>query len=130
MYRETRDAILAAQRNDITEHIICERLSRSVKDPHNRKALERIAGDELEHHDFWKRRTNEDVKPNRLKIWWYLLISRVFGIAFGISSWKEEKEGRGNLRESLQSCKPHSGQEKGPSPMLLPSETEPNCSCR
>lgn len=82
--RETGDAILAAQRNEITEHIIYERLSRSVKDPHNRKVLERIAGEELEHHDFWKRHTNEDVKPDRLKIWGYFLISRVFGITFGI----------------------------------------------
>lgn len=90
--RETGDAILAAQRNEITEHIIYERLSRSVKDPHNRKVLERIAGEELEHHDFWKRHTNEDVKPDRLKIWGYLLISRVFGIKL-----MERGEGRAEV---------------------------------
>jgi len=94
--RETGDAILAAQRNEITEHIIYERLSRSVKDPHTRKVLERIAGDELEHHDFWKRHTNEDVKPDRLQIWGYLLISRVFGITFGIKLM-ERGEGRAEV---------------------------------
>jgi VIT1/CCC1 family predicted Fe2+/Mn2+ transporter len=94
--RKTRDTILAAQRNEITEHIIYERLSRSVKDPHNRKVLERIAGDELEHHDFWKRHTNEDVKPDRLKIWGYLLISRVFGITFGIKLM-ERGEGKAEV---------------------------------
>jgi VIT1/CCC1 family predicted Fe2+/Mn2+ transporter len=94
--RETRDAILAAQRNEITEHIIYKRLSRSVRDPHNRKLLERIAGDELEHHDFWKRHTNKDVKPDRFKIWTYLLISRVFGITFGIKLM-ERGEGRAEV---------------------------------
>jgi len=81
---ETRKAILAAQRNEITEHFIYERLSQSIKDPNNKRTLKRIARDELKHYNFWKRYTQKDVKPDKLMIWRYFLISRVFGITFGM----------------------------------------------
>lgn len=81
---ETRKIISASQRSEITEHFIYEKLSRSIEDPHNKEILKRIAGEELEHYNFWKKYTNEDVTPDRLKIWMYSLISRIFGITFGI----------------------------------------------
>jgi len=81
---ETKKTILTAQRNEITEHFIYEKLSRSTKDPHNRNILKRISSDELKHYSFWIKYTHEDVKSNELKIWKYLLISRIFGITFGI----------------------------------------------
>jgi VIT1/CCC1 family predicted Fe2+/Mn2+ transporter len=92
MDKEVKRTILTAQRNEITEHFIYEKLSRSIKDPHNRKILERISRDELAHHDFWKKYTHEDVKPNKLKIWGYFLISRVFGITFGIKLMERGEE--------------------------------------
>ena len=82
--RKTKKTILTAQKNELTEHFIYKKLSQSIKNHHNKKVLKRISDDELKHHDFWREYTNEDVKPNKLKIWWYFLISRIFGITFGI----------------------------------------------
>ncbi len=76
--------LLAAQKNEITEYFIYRKLSRSVKNPHNRNILRRISQDELKHYNFWKRHTHRDVGPNRLKVWKYFLISKIFGITFGI----------------------------------------------
>jgi hypothetical protein len=55
-----------------------------MRDPHNRKILERISGDERKHYDLWKEYTQDDVGPDTFQIWKYYLISRVLGITFGI----------------------------------------------
>ena len=82
--KETKKTISIAQRNEITEHFIYEKLSQSTKDIHNKRILKRISKDELEHYNFWKKYTHEDIKPDRLKIWIYFVISKLLGITFGI----------------------------------------------
>ena len=89
---ETKKAVLTAQRNEITEHFIYDKLSQSIKDPHNKDILKRISSDELKHCNFWKKYTNEDVKPDKLKIWSYFLISRILGITFGIKLMERGEE--------------------------------------
>jgi VIT1/CCC1 family predicted Fe2+/Mn2+ transporter len=79
-----KEELLNAQRNEITEHFIYRKLSNSTKDPHNRDVLRKIADEELKHYHFWKRYTKCDVKPKKLKIWFYYLIASIFGLTFGI----------------------------------------------
>lgn len=88
----TKKRLLSAQRAEITEHFIYEKLSLSTKDPHNKGILKRISSDELEHHNVWKEYTGEDVKPDRLKIWMYYLISRILGLTFGIKLMERGEE--------------------------------------
>lgn len=90
--KETKNTISTAQRNEITEHFIYEKLSRSIKNPYNKKILKRISIDELKHYNFWKKYTDEDVKPDKLKIWKYFLISRILGITFGIKLMERGEE--------------------------------------
>jgi VIT1/CCC1 family predicted Fe2+/Mn2+ transporter len=90
--KETRDTILTSQKNEITEHIIYSKLSQAVKDKQNKEILKQISDDEKRHYDFWKKYTNKDVKPDKLKIWWYYLISRIFGITFGIKLMERGEE--------------------------------------
>ncbi|MFW9904002.1 MAG: VIT1/CCC1 transporter family protein [Candidatus Thorarchaeota archaeon] len=82
--QNTKKLILNAQKNEITEHYIYKRLSKSIKDPHNRSILNQIAEDELKHYAFWKQYTQRDIKPSNLKKWFYYIISRIFGLTFGI----------------------------------------------
>jgi VIT1/CCC1 family predicted Fe2+/Mn2+ transporter len=81
---ETADILLSSQKNEITEHLIYSKLSEAVKDKHNKEILKQISNDEKNHYDFWKKYTNKDVKPNKLKVWWYYLVSKIFGLTFGI----------------------------------------------
>lgn len=76
--------LLAFQRNEITEYHIYQRLARTIKSPENQAILEKIAADELQHYHLWKTYTHQEVKPNRISLWFYYLISRVFGFTFGI----------------------------------------------
>ncbi len=77
-------AIERAQKNEITEYYIYKRLSSSLKDPHNKAILKQIAEDELKHYNYWKTHTNRDEPPKKILIWVYYLISKFFGITFGV----------------------------------------------
>ena len=89
---QTKNKILAAQRNEITEHFIYEKLAGSVKDSHNKKILKKISSDELKHYNLWKEYTGEDVKPDKIKLWKYFLISKTLGITFGIKLMEKGEE--------------------------------------
>ncbi len=89
---DVKSKILTMQRGEITEHVIYKRLASSVKNPHNRDVLQRIAKDELGHHNQWQEYTGEKASPSRLKIWLYYIISRVFGLTFGIKLMEEGEE--------------------------------------
>jgi VIT1/CCC1 family predicted Fe2+/Mn2+ transporter len=90
--KEIEKAILTAQENEITEHVIYEKLSNAVKDPHNKSVLRQFSEDELRHYDFWKKYSHQDVRPNRPKIWKYILISKILGLTFGIKLMEKGEE--------------------------------------
>jgi VIT1/CCC1 family predicted Fe2+/Mn2+ transporter len=108
--KKTRDIILTSQKNEITEHIIYSKLSQAVKDKQNKKILKQISDDEKEHYNFWKKYTNKDVKPDRLKIWWYYLISRIFGITFGIKLMERGEKGAQAIYEKISAQVPSAEQ--------------------
>ena len=81
---DVRNKILAFQRTEITEHHIYRRLATSIKSPENARIVAQIAEDELKHYEGLKKYSGEDVAPNWFSMWWYYLISRIFGFTFGI----------------------------------------------
>lgn len=90
--REIREKLLRFQKDEITEHHIYMRLARTVRSPENRRILKKIAADELRHYHDWRTHTQQDVKPDKLKIWKYYLISRILGFTFGVKLM-ERREG-------------------------------------
>ena len=83
MSETTRSQLLTLQRNEITEHHVYARFSRSARGA-NSTLLEQIAADELRHYEQFKTFTNCDVKPDGVKIAFYSLCASVFGFTFGI----------------------------------------------
>ena len=75
--------ILAAQRNEITEHQVYKRLAQRASNT-NKKVLEAMAADELKHYGILKGVSKREIQPNALKVWWYGLLARTFGLAFGL----------------------------------------------
>jgi VIT1/CCC1 family predicted Fe2+/Mn2+ transporter len=88
----TRKLILTSQKNEITEHEIYKKLARSTKNAQNRSVLQRISDDELKHYNFWKQYTDKDTNPDKLKVWMYFLIAKIFGITFGIKLMEKGEE--------------------------------------
>ena len=81
---ELRKKVFIAQRNEITEHLVYDKISRLSWNGHNKSILKKISEDELKHYNIWKKLTKEDVSPYRLKIFFYLLVIRLFGLTFGL----------------------------------------------
>jgi len=81
---KTGKKVKAAQKREITEHLIYQKLARTVKNTHNREILLRISDDELKHYNLLKDYSKQKVKPNRIQLWLYYLLSRIFGLTFGI----------------------------------------------
>jgi len=104
--KEVEKLIINAQRDEITEHFIYEYLAQSVKDPQNREVLKRVSHDELRHYNFWREYTHKDVKPNNLKVWKYFLISKIFGITFGIKLMEKGEEKAQAIYEKISEFVP------------------------
>lgn len=87
-----KEEIVNIQENEISEYFIYKKLSNSIKDVNNKKILEQISNEELKHYNLWKEYTGEEVKPNKLKIWKYFIISKIFGITFGLKLMEKGEE--------------------------------------
>jgi len=82
--KEMREEIKFLQIEELNGMKTYLKLTDMVQDSENRKVLKRIADEEKKHYDIWKTYTDEDVKPNNLKIQFFYFLSRVFGLTFGI----------------------------------------------
>ena len=106
MNEAMREQLLQYQKNEITEYHIYTKLAHTLKSSENRKILEDIAADELRHSEVWKTHTKQDVAPDRLKIWKYYLISRIFGFTFGIKLMERGEEGAQEHYKTLSAMIP------------------------
>jgi len=89
---DVKNKILAFQRNEITEHMVYNALSKRAKDE-NSQLLKRISEDEKRHYGEWREYTGRDVAPSRLMLFKILLVSRLLGLTFAIKLMeKGEKE--------------------------------------
>jgi len=88
----TRETVLRAQKNEITEYFIYKKLAKSTKNQHNREVLEKIAQEELAHSRIWQTYTEKKVRPSKLKIWHYFLIAKIFGLTFGVKLMEKGEE--------------------------------------
>lgn len=104
--KKTEKLILTSQRNEITEHIVYEKLAQSTKDSQNRKILQRISDEELGHYNFWKKYTNKDMQPDKLKVWMHFLIAKIFGITFGMKLMENGEEKAQTTYEKISKLVP------------------------
>ena len=81
---DIRKKVLLFQQTEITEYHIYKRLAKRINSPENAKVLDQIAEDELRHYNGWKKYTNADIKPRWFFVWFYYLVSLVFGFTFGV----------------------------------------------
>lgn len=88
-----RDHAVLLQKGEITEYHIYRKLASLTPDPHNRSVLQRMADEELGHYLVWKQYTGVEVSPDRARIFFYSLVSRLFGLTFGIKLMEMREAG-------------------------------------
>jgi len=108
MQPQIKKQLLQAQKNEITEHYVYMKLANSIKDPHNKKVLEHISQDELRHYNIWKEHTRQEVRPSTFNLWKYYLISKIFGLTFGLKLMeKAEEAAQENYKKISKHIKQH-----------------------
>ncbi|MBU3209442.1 VIT1/CCC1 transporter family protein [Clostridium algidicarnis] len=86
------NAVKQLQIGEITEKEIYLKISKGIKDEKNRKILFKIADEEQKHHDVWKEYTKVNVKPSKVKVFYYTVISKILGYTFAIKKMEKRKE--------------------------------------
>jgi VIT1/CCC1 family predicted Fe2+/Mn2+ transporter len=93
MDARTMRAAIAAQRNEVTETLVYERLAARCKDEKNAAVLRSIAAAETSHAAFWKGVTGVEAQPRRLGALRVLAQARILGLTFALKLM-ERGEGR------------------------------------
>ena len=85
-----------AQQDELIGMEVYNRLAKLVKDPHNAKILKQIAVDEKQHANIFKNYTGTTLKVSKRRVLFYLLISKIFGLTFGI---KLQERGKATVQK-------------------------------
>lgn len=93
--------ITVFQRNEITEHHIYNNLAKRIEGIKNRRIFAQIADDELRHYHIWKKYSQQDVEPSRFRIWFYSLISLLFGFTFAVKLMEGGEKAAQNAYEKM-----------------------------
>jgi VIT1/CCC1 family predicted Fe2+/Mn2+ transporter len=90
--RPTPAIALRLQRIEATQHAIYLALA-ARETGENRRILQSIAKDEARHYAFWQKHTGRDCKPNKLAVWWYVLLAKIFGMTFVLQLFEIKEAG-------------------------------------
>jgi VIT1/CCC1 family predicted Fe2+/Mn2+ transporter len=91
--RQQRAVLKRQLRNELTEALVYERLSKKQTDRHNRDLLQRIALDERRHAQLLSALLGLELQPDRIKAARDLAVANCFGLTFGLKLM-EKGEGR------------------------------------
>ncbi len=92
MEKKDIDLLLASQRNEVTESLVYERLSRVEKDPENRKVFIALSREEATHAAVLQKYTEKIVNPYMWKVWMYYWTARILGITFAVKKMELNEE--------------------------------------
>ena len=84
------------QQNELTESCIYQAIAKYAKGDENKQTLLRLAKEEHAHYEIWKNYTGNELKPEKLKIFKYTMLARIFGFTFAV---KLMENGEGNAQD-------------------------------
>lgn len=80
------------QQNEMDGSVIYKKIAKRTKDKKDQKTLINIADDELKHSKIFEKYTRESVKPRRIRIFFYVLASYIFGYTFVIKILEKSED--------------------------------------
>jgi len=87
-------ALLAIQRNEMTEYVVYKKLAAMVEEK-NAKVLSQIAEAEKSHALYWQKKTGIEVKPDMRKVFLRVILAKMLGMTF-VLKLMERNEGTGS----------------------------------
>ncbi|MBN2546500.1 MAG: VIT1/CCC1 transporter family protein [Spirochaetes bacterium] len=76
--------LIINQQNEIDGYYVYLYLSKKLKNKKNASILKKIADEEKKHYDILKKYSDKDIKPNKFKVLFYIIISKVLGLTFSL----------------------------------------------
>ena len=86
------EIIKKMQQNELTESVIYSEIAKFAKGDENKETLRRLAREEKAHYEIWKSYTDIEMKPNKLKVFWYKLMARILGFTFAVKLMESGEE--------------------------------------
>lgn len=83
--------MLDFQKDEMTSALIYAHFAKRLKDKKNQKILQRISKDEAHHAQIWKNYTQTEIKPNYIKVVWYIILTYLLGYTFVIKSLEQDE---------------------------------------
>jgi VIT1/CCC1 family predicted Fe2+/Mn2+ transporter len=103
---DIRKKVILFQQTEITEYHIYKKLAQHIKSKENAEILDRIAADELRHYNGWKEYTKEEIQPRWFFVWFYYIVSIVFGFTFGVKLMEQGEQAAQANYEAVASVIP------------------------
>lgn len=91
--KESLSIIVSSQQNEVNEALVYRKIARFTKDEHNKKVLLKIAAEEESHAHIWAKYTGKEVKPQKLKVLWWVFLARVLGFTFAVKKMENGEDG-------------------------------------
>jgi len=99
-------SVLIAQKEEITGYTIYNKLAESEKDPHNAQLFRDIAKQEMMHYKMLKNISGKDVEPSRFNTLKSYLITKAFGLTFGVKLMEKNEQKAQKAYSELESHYP------------------------
>ncbi|MDK2937811.1 MAG: vacuolar iron transporter family protein [Eubacteriaceae bacterium] len=94
---------LRFQQDEIDSYEIYKRIGERSKDPENGKILLQIASEERSHAKKFEKYSKQKVKANQIKVFFFVLMSRIFGFTFAVRLLeKGEEKGLDSYSEQIE----------------------------
>lgn len=98
------------QVSEITECHIYKKIAKRVKDEKNKAIILQTSEEERRHSTIWARYTKQEVSPNYLKVFWYNLISILFGYTFALKLMESGEQSAAETYRLLEASVPEAQQ--------------------
>jgi len=89
--KELMKLVKKAQIDEEQGAILYKFMAKREKNEENKKLLEQMSKDEAKHAAVWKSYTNKSVKPSRLSIIWFKVLSIVMGFTFVVKTMQKKE---------------------------------------
>ena len=100
-----RKKLLKYQKNEITEHLVYLNLAKQAKG-NNAVILKKIADDELRHYHQFREYTGQDVRPDKIKVFFYSFITVMLGLTFTLKMMENGEEAAEESYETVEDSYP------------------------
>lgn len=98
--------VIASQRDEATDTLIYANMAKREKNEKNRDILLHMSEDEKSHAAVWRGISGRDIKPNRIKVWWMAVVTRILGYTFVMKRLSTEESKAIAIYETMKDVLP------------------------